>query len=61
MMNSSNLMINLVLSISFDANVDPCVVMEGVIDPELHINVKRRLDTTEYAAGRKYIHTLETS
>lgn len=38
MMNSSNLMINLVLSISFDANVDPCVVMEGVIDPELHIN-----------------------
>ena len=36
MMNSSNLMMKLVLSISFDASVDPCAVMEGVAESELH-------------------------
>ena len=35
-MNSSSLTINLALSINFDASVDPCVVMEGVTEPELH-------------------------
>lgn len=35
MMKSSNLMMKLVLSISFDASVDPCVVMERVVDSEL--------------------------
>ena len=35
MMNSSNLMIKLVLSISFDASIDPCAVMLGVVESEL--------------------------
>ena len=36
MINSSSLMINLVLSISFDANIVPCAVIEWVIESELH-------------------------